>query len=74
LAGSRSHSLRPAIGGQNYTYLLDQLNGFAVGHRAKVENDLLTAVRSLSVNDMKALADYMSRMPESADPHYGLGL
>ena len=30
----------PAVGGQNYTYLLNQLNGFAVGHRAKVESEL----------------------------------
>jgi cytochrome c553 len=62
----------PAVGGQNYTYLLNQLNGFAVGHRAKVESDLLTAVRSLSANDMKAVADFISRMPESVDPHYGV--
>ncbi len=62
----------PAVGGQNYTYLLNQLNGFAVGHRAKVESDLLTAVRSLSADDMKAVADYMSRMPESVEPHYGV--
>lgn len=62
----------PAVGGQNFTYLLNQLNGFAVGHRAKVESDLLTAVRSLSANDKEAVADFMSRMPESVDPNYGL--
>jgi cytochrome c553 len=62
----------PAVGGQNYSYLLGQLNGFAVGHRTKVESDLLAAVRSLSTNDTKAVADYMSRMPESVDPHYGV--
>jgi cytochrome c553 len=62
----------PAVGGQNYTYLLNQLNGFAVGHRAEVESDLLTAVRALSADDMKAVADFMSRMPESVDPHYGV--
>jgi cytochrome c553 len=61
----------PAVGGQIYTYLLGQLNGFAVGHRAKVESDLITVVRSLSQNDAKALADYISRMPQSVDPHYG---
>jgi cytochrome c553 len=62
----------PAVGGQNYSYLLSQLNGFVVGHRTKVESDLLAAVRSLSTNDMKAVADYMSRMPESVDAHYGV--
>jgi hypothetical protein len=33
---------------------------------------LITAVRSLSANDMKAVADFMSRMPQSADPRYGV--
>jgi cytochrome c553 len=62
----------PAVGGQNYTYLVNQLKGFAVGHKGKVESDLLTAVRSLSANDMEAVADFMSRMPDSVDPHYGV--
>jgi cytochrome c553 len=62
----------PAVGGQNYTYLLTQLNGFAVGHRAKVEGELINAVNSLSADDMKAVADFMSRMPQSVDPHYGV--
>ncbi len=62
----------PAVGGQNYTYLLNQLNGFAVGHRSKVDSGLLTAVRALSVDDRKAVADFMSRMPDSVDPHYGV--
>ena len=62
----------PAVGGQNYTYLLNQLNGFAAGHRSKVDSDMLTAVRALAANDMKAVADFMSRMPESVDPRYGV--
>lgn len=61
----------PAVGGQNFTYLLTQLNGFTVGHRAKVESDMINAVSSLSADDMRALADFMSRMPQSVDPHYG---
>jgi cytochrome c553 len=61
----------PAVGGQNYTYLLNQLNGFAVGHRAKAESDMIAAVRSLSANDKEAIADFISRMPQSADPRYG---
>lgn len=32
---------------------------------------VITVVRSLSQNDAKALADYISRMPQSVDPHYG---
>ena len=70
--GGNAQGPIPAVGGQNYTYLLSQLNGFAVGHRAKVESALITAVRSFSANDMKAVADFISRMPESVDPHYGV--
>jgi cytochrome c553 len=62
----------PAVGGQNYTYLLTQLGGFAAGHRGKVESSLADAVGSLSRDDMRAVADFMSRMPESVDPHYGV--
>jgi cytochrome c553 len=62
----------PAVGGQNYTYLLSQLNGFAAGHRAKVDSHLIDAVRSLSADDRSAVADFMSRMPQSVDLHYGV--
>jgi hypothetical protein len=33
---------------------------------------LINAVNSLSADDMKAVADFMSRMPQSVDPHYGV--
>jgi cytochrome c553 len=62
----------PAIGGQNYTYLLTQLKGFAAGHRSRAEGDLIAAVRSLSAGDMRAVADLISRMPQSIDPQYGV--
>lgn len=62
----------PAIGGQNYTYLLRQLKGFTVGHRSRVEGDLSAAVRSLSPADTRAVADFMSRLPQSVDPQYGV--
>jgi cytochrome c553 len=62
----------PAIGGQNYTYLLTQLKGFAAGHRSRAETNLIVLVRSLSADDMRAAADFMSRMPQSVDPHYGV--
>ena len=68
----REQGAIPAIGGQNYTYLLTQLKGFAVGHRSRVEADLIAAVRSFSAEQMRAVADFMSRMPQSVDPHYGV--
>jgi cytochrome c553 len=68
----RAPVLIPAVGGQNYSYLLTQLKGFAAGHRGKVESALMGAVASLSPNDISAVADFISRMPRSVDPHYGV--
>lgn len=62
----------PAIGGQNYTYLLTQLKGFASGHRARAERAVIDAVSRLSSNDMRAVADFISRLPESSDTRYGV--
>jgi cytochrome c553 len=62
----------PAVGGQNYTYLAAQLKGFAVRHGAKVDEELIKAVNSLSAAEQQSLADFMSRMPQSVDAHYGV--
>jgi len=56
----------PAIIGQNYTYLVAQLRGFAAGHRSSVNPGDIDAVAHLSPNDVRAVADFMSRMPENA--------
>ncbi len=56
----------PAIGGQNYTYLLIQLRGFAAGHRGAVDPSVTDAVTKLSSTEMAAVADYTSRLPDSA--------
>jgi cytochrome c553 len=58
----------PAIAGQNYTYLVRQLKGFAAGHRSKAEPAVIDAVSKLSADDISAVADFMSRLPESASP------
>lgn len=62
----------PAIAGQNYSYLLTQLHGFAAGHRARVEPELIELMRALQANDQRAVADYVSRMPASVDSRYGV--
>ncbi|HMK87607.1 MAG TPA: c-type cytochrome [Steroidobacteraceae bacterium] len=62
----------PAISGQNYTYLLTQLEGFAAGHRSRAEPAAIDAVRRLSRDDIRAVADFISRMPASLDPSYGV--
>jgi cytochrome c553 len=62
----------PAVAGQNYTYLVSQLKGFATGHRSKANPEVIDAVSKLSFNDVRAVADFMSRLPDSADLEYGV--
>jgi cytochrome c553 len=62
----------PAVGGQNYTYLHEQVSAFVGGHRSIVEPALMDTMRGLSDADARAVADYMSQMPASVDVHYGV--
>jgi cytochrome c553 len=61
----------PSISAQNYTYLLSQLKGFKAGHRANADANVIRAIDGLSSDEMSAVADYISRLPESAQPGYG---
>lgn len=56
---------------ENYSYLVGQLHGFAAGHRSKADPAVIDAVSKLDPDDMKAVADFMSRLPQSADARYG---
>jgi cytochrome c553 len=69
LGEGRAKGPVPAVDGQNYTYLLAQLKGFVAGHRSRAEPALIGAVSKLSPDDMAAVADFMSRMPDSLDAH-----
>ncbi len=71
LGDGRAEGAIPSIAGQNYTYLVDQLNGFAAGHRSKADPAVIEAVSKLAPDDRKAVADFMSRLPQSAAPRYG---
>jgi cytochrome c553 len=72
LGAGQSQGPIPAIAGQNYTYLVSQLKGFAAGHRPKAGPEVIDAVNKLSPNDVRAVADFMSRLPDSAEPQYGV--
>jgi hypothetical protein len=37
-----------------------------------VDDELIKAVNSLSAAEQQSLADFMSRMPQSVDAHYGV--
>lgn len=71
LGAGQAHGVVPAIEGQNYSYLVTQLRGFAAGHRSKSEPELNQAMAALSENDIDAVADFISRLPQSADSEYG---
>ena len=52
----------PSLRNQHYSYLLHQMRELAHGHRFNVEADLVLFLDSLGTDEMKGLADYLSRM------------
>jgi len=64
--------LIPAIGGQQYGYLLVRLNNFARQHGAVEQGALEPAVinllAGLSQSELQAVADYVSRLPALQAP------
>ena len=55
--------ISPALAGQHYSYLLQQIRGMATGHRfSNVDFDLALMLDNFSAADMAAVADYTSRL------------
>jgi cytochrome c553 len=52
----------PSLRNQHFAYLLHQMRELAVGHRSNVEPELVLFLDSLDAEEMRGLADYMSRM------------
>jgi cytochrome c553 len=61
-AGSKE-DLIPAIGGQQYGYLLVRLRNFAKDHTPNIEPGALNILANLSPKEVDAVADYTSRLP-----------
>jgi cytochrome c553 len=57
----------PALRGQHYSYLLRQARQIATGHRYSVDVSVRAILESLSLDALTATADYISRLPASAD-------
>ncbi|MEG3640123.1 c-type cytochrome [Magnetococcus sp. PR-3] len=53
----------PALNGQHYDYILDQLNRFATRELTVKSREMMRRVRKLSHVERLALADYLSRLP-----------
>lgn len=54
--------LVPSLRNQHYRYLLKEMRNLASGHRFNVDDELVRFLSSLKQDEMKGLADYLSRM------------
>ncbi len=59
----RSEQSIPAIGGQHYRYLLEQLTNFSEGHRRDTNHSAIHAAASLTQTERQQVADFLSRLP-----------
>ena len=59
----------PSLRGQHYTYLVAQLEKLAEGRRHNVDEDLVRFWRSLEQQDVRATADYLSRLTGPGHVH-----
>ncbi len=59
----------PSLRNQQYTYLVAQLGKLAAGRRHNVDEDLVRFWRSLEAEDVRATADYLSRLSGPGDVH-----
>jgi cytochrome c553 len=56
--------LYPALASQHFSYLLREMELIRTGARGNSHPDMVTTLREISTNDMEALADYLSRLPD----------
>lgn len=59
----------PSLRGQQYTYLVVQLEKLSEGRRHNVDEDLVRFWRSLEDQDVRATADYLSRLAGRGHVH-----
>lgn len=57
----------PALRGQHYSYVLRQARQLSSGHREGVDLGVLALLDALSLDQLAAVADYISRLPASSD-------
>jgi cbb3-type cytochrome c oxidase subunit III len=54
----------PAVAAQHYGYLIREMNLIRTGVRGNSNPDMVKAISKFSQNDMDAVADYLSRLPD----------
>jgi cytochrome c553 len=62
--GNEKHAT-PALQRQHYSYLLMQSRRLAVGHRYSVPVEVIQVLEKLPFDQLTAIADYISRLPDS---------
>lgn len=56
--------LYPALAAQHYSYLLREMEFIKTMARGNSHPDMVAALREISTNEMEAMADYLSRLPD----------
>jgi len=59
----------PSLRAQHYPYLMDQLNRLADGERHNVDEALVQFLRSFDSDEVRAVADYLSRLEGRGTVH-----
>lgn len=57
----------PTLRGQHYSYLLRQARQLASGHRYSVDITVTVLLEALTLDQLTAVSDYISRLPTSAE-------
>lgn len=56
--------LFPVVAAQHYSYLLREMELVKLGARGNSHPDMVSALRDFSTDEMEAVADYLSRLPD----------
>lgn len=59
-------SATPALQRQHYSYLILQMRQLGKGHRYAVDIDVMELLEALTLDELSAVADYASRLPNAA--------
>ena len=59
-----AEKLYPVVAAQHYSYLLREMEYIKLGIRGNSHPDMVAVLRDFSTNDMEAVADYLSRLPD----------
>lgn len=69
--GNERHAT-PSLQRQDYSYLLMQSRRLAVGHRYSVPIEVIEVLEDLPFDQLNAIADYASRLPDRTTPAGGV--